>query len=172
MPLSFYSQQGKSLSILFVSPHLCLPTKVKWILRNVSLDDTTALPTTHNAVLAVWWKRSPWRILSHLQSLLVLHRRTPHMHSLCWEFHQHTMIQCFVVDHRLCFHTSNGELLENTRGEEGGGWYHGTKSLRTAGIVMTELFWSSGHVCTLSSARVQQLRVTAAVFANGGGEAL
>lgn len=117
-------------------------------------------------------KASPWRIWANLQSSLLLHRRTCHMHSLCWEFHQHTIIQCFVADHRLCFHTSNGELLENTWGEEGGGWYHGMKSLCTAGIVMTELFWSSGHVCTLSSARVQQLQVTTAVFANGGGEAL
>lgn len=170
MQLSFYSHGHKSLSILFVSPHLCRPKNMKWILRNVSLDHYVHYPQCYYGCL--WWKSSPWRILSHLQSSLLLHRWTPHMHSLCWEFHQHTMIQCFVAYHRLCFHTSNGELLENTWGEEGGGWYHGMKSLCTAGIVMTELFWSSGHVCTLSSARVQQLRVTTAVFANGGGEAL
>lgn len=64
----------------------------------------------------------------------------PQTHWLCPEFHQHTMIQCFVVYHRLCFHTSNGELLEDTRGEGGGGRYHGTEALCTAGIVMTELF--------------------------------
>lgn len=96
----------------------------------------------------------------------------PRTRRLCREFHQHTMIQCFVVDHRRCFHTSNGELLEDTRGERGGGRYHGTEALCTAGVVMTELFRSPDHVCALSSARVRQLRVTTAALANGGGEAL
>lgn len=170
MQWTFRSHGRKSLSVLFVNPHPCPPKNLKWILRNVSLDHSIHYPQCYYGCL--WWKSSPWRILSHLQSSLLLHRRTPHMHSLGWELHQHTMIQCFVAYHRLCFHTSNGELLENTWGEEGGGWYHGMKSLCTAGIVMTELFWSLGHVCTLSSARVPQLRVTKAVFANGGGEAL
>lgn len=167
MQLSSYSHGHKSLSILFASP-TCVCLKYE-----MNPEESIAGPLCPQCYYGcLWWKSSPWRILSHLQSSLLLHRWTPHVQSLCWELHQHTMIQCFVAYHRLCFHTSNGELLENTWGEEGGGWYHGMKSLCTAGIVMTELFWSSGHVCTLSSARVQQLRVTTAVFANGRGEAL
>lgn len=138
----FIVMNQKSAPILFVdNPHLGWLKKYK---MKPGKRYPVKLPfrfAKHNAIISAC-NEIDQRGLSHLQSLLALWRWTACTHSLCWVFYQQTMIQCFVVYHKLGFsHIEWSAIREHLGWGRVGGVAAGPGLFCAAGIVLTEPFW-------------------------------